>query len=233
VVIIVLAVATLASVTALFLRGFKLQDITEQLTNQELQTPTLQVWLLKTEGYDSKMSAYQSGISAASNGLGVYVLPENGKWTWVAGVYSSEDAANDALNQTGIPSEAKIYPYQITGKKFSISPDVLMPCQQVLNSVQNVFAILLNLRTAITVNDDIKSLQLDLITDYNQIKSGAENLQTLNANLQSKIIATIIYTANQNLLGLQDIVYADAAEIPSLAIINTALLKSIFSLDNF
>ena len=80
---------------------------------------------------------------------------------------------------------------------------------------------------------DITCLQLDLTAEYNQIKSSADDLQTLNANWQSEVIATIIYTANQNLLGLQEIIYNDAQKAPSLAIINTALLKTIFSLDNF
>ena len=234
VVIIILTVVTLASIVALFLRGFKFKDLAEQINSKELQTPTMQVWLLKVQGYDSKMAAYQAGLTAADDGLGVYVMPDSGKWTWIASVYANQDAAqNELINYVNLSSDAKIFAYQINGKKFQIMPEALAACQQVLLSVQNVFKLLLDFRTAVNSGDDITCLQLDLTAEYNQIKSSADDLQTLNANWQSEVIATIIYTANQNLLGLQEIIYNDAQKAPSLAIINTALLKTIFSLDNF
>ena len=223
-----------SSIAALFLRGFKVQNLAEQMKSKDLQTPSMDVWLVETQGYNSKMDAYQAGLVGADNGLGVYVLPTaNGKWIWVAGVYSSENDANTALTVSGVPAAAEIKHYQIHGKKFSIDVAAVEPGQQVLSAVQNVFKLLLDLRKAISAQDEIKNLQLDLTTQYNQIKSSADTLQNLNANLQSQLLATLIYTANQNILGLQEIIYTNEGEALSLATVNTALLKTIFSLDNF
>ncbi len=224
---------TAGSIAALFLRGFKIQDIPDQFKNQTLTTPTMEVWLVQVDGYDSKMAAYKSGIVAANSGWGVYVVPEDEKWTWVASVYTSETEANEALTQTGLPEHASSQLYKITGKNFQIASDAVTPCRQVLTAVQNVFNLLLNLRTAINDAIDMGNLLLDITAQYNQIKSGAETLQTINATLQNQLIATIIYTANQNILSLQEIMRGDSSNPCSLATVNTALLKTIFSLDNF
>lgn len=232
VVIIILAVVTASSITALFLRGFKIKDFTKQLQSQALTTPTLQVWLVETPGYNDKMDAYQAGISATGHGHGIYVLPTERQWSWIAGVYLTQDEADDALLQPGLPEHAQTRLYQIAGKKFQLDPDVVTTCQQVLTAVQNVFKGLLDLRTAINNGSDTGNLILDLTTQYNQIKSGAESLQTMNANLHHQLLATVIYTANQNILGLQEIIYP-STQVISLSTVNTALLKAIFSLDNF
>ena len=233
IVIVILIVVTAASITALFLRGFTIDDLTDQFKNQSLTTPTKQVWLVQTTGYDDKMDAYKAGIAAAGNDWGVYVLPDNGKWTWVAGVYTTAEESDEALKQSGLPTNASSKLYQITGKSFQLAPDAAVACGQVLTAVENVFNLLLDLRTAINKAADSGNLILDLTAQYNQIKGSSETLQTLNANLQNQFVATVIYTANQNILSLQDIVCSDANHPVSLAQINTALLKTIFSLDNF
>ena len=230
---ILLIVITASSITALFLRGFKVKNFTEQLKNKDIETPTLEVWLLETQNYDSKMDAYKTGIAAADIGCGVYVLPENEKWTWVAGVYSTRTEAEGVLNQSTSLINAKIQLYQITGKKFHIKAEAIDACRQVLNSVYNIFDLLLNLRIALNKATIADKLLLDLTTQYNLVKSGAETLQNLNTNLQSEFIATVIYTANQNILSLQDIICTNTKKTFSLATLNTALLKTIFSLDNF
>lgn len=232
-IIIILAVVTAGSITALFVRGFKFQDLKDQFKNQTLNTPSMEVWLLETKGYDSKMEAYKAGIAAASHGFGVYVFPSNEKWTWVAGAYATEADANDAIAQHALPTDAQNRLYQIVGKSFQIAPDAIKPCNQVLTAVKNIFDLLLNLRTAINEATDTANLLLDLTTQYNQIKSAVETLQTLNAGLQNQLIATMIYTANQNILSLQEIIRGDTTQPCSLATVNTALLKTIFSLDNF
>lgn len=224
---------TAGSITALFLRGFKFKDLGERFTNQSLQTPSMEVWLVQTTAYANKMDAYKVGIAATQHDWGVYVRPDGGKWTWVAGVYQSEEDANNALQQSGLPANASSQIYQITGKNFSIAADAVTPCRLVLAAVQKVFELLLNLRTALNEAADTGNLLLDLTTQYNQIKSGAETLQTLNATLHNQLIATVIYTANQNILGLQEIIFSDSTHSCNLATVNTALLKTIFSLDNF
>ena len=218
---------------ALFLRGFNFHNYTEQLKGKQLETPTLDVWLVEVPDYSGKMDAYKNGIAAAKYGYGVVVMSDHGAWTWVAGVYTTENAAKEALNQPGLPPQAKIRSYQISGKKFQIDSEAFEPCHQVLTAVKKVFHLLLDLRMSICQKSNTNNLQLDLTTAYNQIKSSAEILQTLNVTHQSELIATVIYTANQNILGLQDVICLDSSEQTDMATINTALLKAIFSLDNF
>lgn len=234
IIIIILTVITAASITALFLRGFKIENLTEKFSNQEIQTPTIQVWLVQTANYTDKMEAYQAGIRAASSGLGVYVLPEKEKWIWVAGVYLTEADADSALNSANLPENASTKSYQITGKKFQLAPDAAEECCQILTAVQTVFNLLLNLRTAINnTSEDTSQILFDLLTQFNQLKSSTETLQTLNITLQNQLINTMIYSANQNILSLQEIVNHDASKPFSLVRVNTALLNTIFSLDNF
>lgn len=222
---------TAASVTALFMRGFRIKSFAEQLKSKDVITPNMSVWLVVKPDYDNKMDAYKDGIAAANDGYGVYVLPENEHWSWVAGVYNTEAEARHALQQNSISEQAEIKAYHIQSKKFAVDGAAQEPCQQVLNAVQNVYNLLVELRTAMQQTSEISNLQIEITTQYNQIKSGVEALQSLNSTLQSDFIATIIYTANQNILGLQNIV--GITNPLDLSTINNALLKTIFSLDNF
>ncbi len=232
--IIILIVATASSITALFLRGFRIQNLKAQFTNQELCTPALNAWLIQVPGYNNKMDAYQAGLSATNHNLGVYVLPDvHAQWVWVAGVYTSEELALQTLNQTNLPATAKIQLYEIKSKKFSLDPEVVQLCRKVLDCVQEIFQQLLAIRTALETGKDMSTIQVKMIEQYNQIKKGAEDLHALNTHLQNKFIATVIYTANQNLLGLQELICTDKIQSISLTVINTALLKVFFSLDNF
>lgn len=222
---------TAASVTALFMRGFRVKSFAEQLKSKDVVTPSMSVWLITLPNYANKMDAYKDGIAAANDGYGVYVLPENEHWSWVAGVYNTEAEAKYALQQNSISEQAEIKAYHIQSKKFAVDGAAQEPCQQVLNAVQNVYNLLVELRTAMQQTGEISNLQIEITTQYNQIKSGVEALQSLNSTLQSDFIATIIYTANQNILGLQNIV--GITNSLDLSTINNALLKTIFSLDNF
>lgn len=221
------------SITALFLRGFRFKDFGEQLNFKTLTTPEFKVWLLSTPNYQDKMDAYQAGLAANKNGLGVYVVPEQGQWAWVAGVYSTQSEAEKILQQGNLPSDTKVNFYHIKSKQFKITKEAFVPSQQILTAVQNTYQTLLDLRTALTSNTFNTNLQLDLTTHYNQIKDATAALQSLNTSLRNQLLATIIYTANQNILSLQDIIYPNTNEQPSLSTVNTALLKTIFSLDNF
>lgn len=227
---IVLVVATAASITALFLRGFRVKDFTQQLNSKEVATPDLNVWLIETPNFMDKMDAYKAGIAAADSGFGVYVLPDNSKWCWVACVYNTEEDANHAL-QTNHLENAVVKEYSIKGKQFTVDKSAVEPCQQVLDTVQKVYDLLIELRTVYQQNNDTSNLQIDLTTLYNQIKSYVEALQTVNATIQSDFVATVIYTGNQNILGLQELV--GTTKNFHMSDINNALLKTIFSLDNF
>lgn len=231
--IIILIVITASSVVALFLRGFRIQDFTEQLKSKSLTTPAVEVWLIKTPNYPDKLDAYKTGINAARNGFGVYVLPENSNWTWVASACRTENEAREIFSTSGLSDESIIQPYQIQSKKISIEKDAYESCSQILTAVQAVIDLLFNLRTTLAVKIDLNNLKIELTSHYNQIRTNTESLQKLNTNLHSEVIATIIYTANQNILSLQAIIGLNQSDKNALATINTALLNTIFSLDNF
>ncbi|MBS7401018.1 MAG: hypothetical protein KIG16_00710 [Eubacteriales bacterium] len=229
--IIVLIVVTAASVAALFLRGFRVQDFTAQLKAKDVETPTLDVWLVEGGNYDSKMDAYKAGLAAANQGWGVYVLPVDGKWAWVASVCNSEAEAQSQFEQSGLSSTASVKLYTIKGKKFAVDESAFSACQQVLSAVRNVYDLLLEMRQLNAQYEDIGNLQINLTSVYNQIKDGVETLQTVNESLQSDFITTVIYAGNQNVLGLQGVISTNSTV--SASTINNALLKTIFSLDNF
>lgn len=228
--IIILVVITAASITALFVRGFRWRDLTGQFKSRNFDTPALDVWLLEVPDYNDKLDAYKAGLAAAESGLGVYVLPTDNQWSWIAGAYSSEAEARKMLEIECIPNNAKVQFYQIKSKKFKLPSEVFEHCQTVLNAVQKVFQLLLELRVSVNAGADISNLQFDITTQYNQIKGSVEALQTINSSVKSEFVSTVIYSANQNILGLQDIIATKAIR---LADVNNALLRTIFSLDNF
>ena len=232
VLIIVLLVVTIASITALFWRGFRLDDIPKQFTQQSLTTPAMQVWLIEFDNYDDKMTAYKAGVAASNEGLGIYVLPSSGKWTWVASVYQTEEFANDALQKIKIPN-ATVKCYEIEERKISVPSEAKETGNQIITAIQNIFNLLLKLREAISQSQNTNNIILALTEQYNQIKEHTETLQNINQSLQDEFLATIIYSANQNILSLQKIVQGNNSFSCSLAEVNTALLKTIFSLDNF
>ena len=231
---IVLIVATIGSIMTLFLRGFNIKDYTNQLNSKILVMPEAEVWLLEKTGFNDKIDAYQAGIATAEAGCGIYVIPQNNQWTCIAGVYTSKDEANNVLKQIGTNIGMEIKPHRISSRRIKILSEAFDTCQNVLKIVQNVFDLLLKIRKNINQStNEINNLRLELIAQYNQIKSNVEILQKLNANLHDQIIATVIYTANQNILSLQEIISSDKTQPIKLTTINTALLKTIFSLDNF
>lgn len=226
-----MTVVTVVSITALFLRGFKFQNLTN---NNYFKTPLIKVWLLQTPGFDTKMEAYQTGISSQQQQWGIHVIFNQNQWHWVAGVYTTDVDANQALQQAqNLPPNVYIQIYQIKEKKFYTSKETATLCNETLKTIENIFFTLIELRNNAISAINNNNIQLNLINQYNDIKVKGESLQEINTNLQSPVIATVIYSVNQNLLGLQNIVSHDTITPHNLAEINTALLMTIFSLDNF
>ena len=228
---IVLIVVTVTSIVTLFLRGFKFRDIENQVFGQEIKTPVMKVWLLEKVGYSNKMAAFKAGIGAAQSGLGVYVINEDNQWRWVAGVYKTFEDAQKALSMNSVALNLSIRECKIESKNFKISRDAMQFCQDILNSVVSVFEMLLTLRDNVEKNKFTENLTMSLTTEYNLIKDNIQKLQDINATLKSPLVASIIYTGNQNILSLQEIVCGNNSY--NLAALNTALLKTLFSLDNF
>ncbi len=226
-------VAVIVSTTILFVRGFRLRDLSRQFNYQTLETPAIKVWLLEMDGFQDKMTAYKKGISAGNDGLGVYIITTNNQWKWVASVYTNENEAKNVLKSSKSLSEANCNLYEIKSKSFQIPKETTSSCRQVLSTVQNIFDLLVQLRTAFLSFNNIDNLIFDITQLYNDLKITTEKLQGFNTEYKSEIIATLIYTANQNILSLQDVIYGNKDKHCSLATLNTVLLNVIFSLDNF
>ena len=222
---------TAGSITALFLRGFQLQDLPKHFNYQTLQTPKLKVWMIEVQDFNDKMTAYKMGVASAKSGLGVYVVPDGDKWKWVAGVFMTENEALQAISDSKV-NNLTCQVYEIESKSFNLMSEASEPCRQTLTAVQKIFQLLLELRNTKRESRDFNQLVINITSQYNKIKNSVEVLQSLNTTLKSDLIASIIYTANLNILSLQEIIYGNNQEC-SLATINTVLLKTIFSLDNF
>jgi len=229
--VIVLIVVTVTSIVTLFLRGFKFRDIENQVFGQEIKTPIMKVWLIEKAGYGNKMAAFKAGIGAAQSGLGVCVIKTDNQWRWVAGVYKTYDEAQKALSMNSVALNLSIREYKIESKNFKISRDAVFLCQNVLDSAVSVFEILLTLRDNVEEKLSTENLIMKLTTEYNQIKDNIQKLQDINATLKSPLVASVIYIGNQNILSLQKIICGNNSY--NLADLNTVLLNTLFSLDNF
>ncbi len=230
--LIVLTLVTVVSIAILFLRGFRFGDLSKRFNQEELVTPAMKVRLVEVDGFQDKMAAYKKGVLAASEDLGVYVLSDGSQWKWIAGVYMSEEEARQVINQSDFLKSANCKFYEIKSKKFKIYPEAMKPCCDVFVTVKNIFDLLLHIRTCILESQNIEGILIDVTNKYNELKDTVEKLHLLNEKFKSEIIATLIYTANQNILSLQDIIYGNNNNC-SLATLNTILLNVIFSLDNF
>jgi len=231
VIIIILTLATAVSIAILFLRGFRFTDLSKQLNQKTLTTPSMKVWLIEVDGFQDKMAAYKKGVVAANDNLGVYVISDNNQWNWIAGVYMTEEEARQVINQSNILKSANCKMYEIKSKNFQMHPETIEPCCNVFVTIKNIFDLLLQMRTYLFESQSIENLLIDVTSKYNELKDATEKLHLLNEKYKNEIIATLIYAANQNILSLQDIIYDN--NNCSLAAINTALLNAIFSLDNF
>lgn len=228
--VIVLTLAVAASMTALFLRGFKISDLVKD--ESKVTTPSMTVWLVKTDGYDSKMAAYKAGANQTT-GFATYVYEENDQWTLVEGVYLTDTEANTLLQNPQLPEKTVSSKYDIVGKEFKLDTALAKTCNAVLDTIKQTFNKLLEMRNLFTEGHDLKNAVLALTDYYNLLKNYATALQEKNIDAKSTLVATIIYAANQNILGLHEVIFGNSNGNAYLSLINTALTKSIFSLDNF
>ena len=228
---VVLIVAVIVSIVALFLRGFKFKDFKEQLSSENLETPSVKVWLVQSQPFPEKMQAYKAGVIGKKSGLGIYVIERNEQWYWVAGAYMTRDEADSVIQSHEILANATSELFEIETKQIKISADAITICNSLFDAINAVIDILLHLRTNFINDIQDADLLINLTDKYNIIKNKTEDLQKLNATLKNQLIASIVYTANVNILGLQDVIFGNNQI--TLSTINTALLNAIFSLDNF
>ena len=230
IIIIVLLVAVVASIVALFMRGFKLKDLSNHLNGETLQTPAMKVWIVQSQPYAEKMQAYKAGVIGTQQGLGVYVICHDNQWYWLAGAYTTQEQADQVIQSNDLLVNACSRQYEINSTNFKIAPELAVPCRQIFDTVMTVIEQLFQLRENTINNVTDSDLLLALTEKYNVIKNTVEELQALNATAKSDLLASIIYLSNVNVLSLQEIV---CGNLITLATVNTALLRSIFSVDNF
>lgn len=217
---------------ALFARGFKLNNVKEQLFAQNLEIPSMKVWLLKKGGYDNKMDAYKAGVAAAKSNLGVYIYKYENQWQWVAAVYMTFEEAEKEKNDNPQSKNLEICEYEVKSKKLKLSRDIIPASRKIFKSLIDSFCILMDLKNTTIINhNNQKDLSSRLVTNYNIIKENIDILKNLNTEIKSPLIASLIYVGNQNILSLQEIICGDNSY--SIASLNTVLIKIIFSLDNF
>ena len=215
----------------MFLRGFKFRNLHEQLNAENFETPSVKFWIVQSQPYNEKMEAYKAGVSNSNNDLGIYIINENNQWYWLTGAYLTQEDAENVLHSNSNLSSFTCRLYEIDKKKLRISNDVIEPCRQLFNAIGSVIEHLIQLRSNLINDINDNNVVLNLIDKFNTIKSNTEKLQKYNTKLKSDLISCMIYTANQNLLGLQNIVFGNNQI--NMSTVNTTLLKTIFSVDNF
>ena len=219
------------SITALFLRGFKFKDLKMQLTAENVSTPAVKVWLIESQPFAEKMQAYKAGIVASNSYHGIYVINKNNQWHWVTGAYKTQEDATAVIQSDDNLVNATTRLFEISEKKLKVSADAVAPCREIFETITKTIEVLFNLRSIDVAKIQNSNLLFELTNYYNNIRSNAEELGRLNTDIKSELIASVIYSANINILSLHDIV-CGGNQI-ELSVINTALLKVIFSVDNF
>ena len=229
--VVLLVVAILSGIIALFMRGFKVTDLTNP--PEQVTTPAVQVWAVQIEGYTEKMATYKDAVAYSNDGYGVHVFRQGNSWVWVAGIYDTQEQASAVIDTGNLPEQATSKLLTITKKHFKIDSEASVICNKILSKLQDTTAQLQALREAVLDNSNYQDCILSITSNLSELKSSVTTLQDCNAKLQSQFVAALIYAANQNIIVLNDVVLCNASGKQFLALVNTALIKNIFSLDNF
>ena len=225
-------VAIAAGVIILLVRGFRVSDLTTPKDN--VNTPSVAVWLVKVPDYTTKMDAYKAAYSHTEDGFGVYVEPENERWSWIVGVYDTEEEAETWRQNTALPTNVTSSAYQITGKHFTLKKELATTANQMLQLLLTIHQQLTATRALVIAGENTANAVLTLTDSYQQLRTAVDTLQTANGTESSPLLASLIYAGNQNILALFDVVFAEPSQANEfLSLLNTALIKNIFSLDNW
>lgn len=228
----VILVAIIAGIITLFVRGFRVSDLTKP--SDAVTTPAVSVWLVKIPEYATKMDAYKAAYAHSNTGTGIYAQSENQQWTWVAGVYSTSEQAENLCQNASLPANVVNTAYQITGKRFTVEKAIAIPVKQLLALLVTIQEQLVATREMVTAGENVNDAVLTLTDSYQQLRTTVETLQTVNIQENSPLVASMIYAGNQNILALFEVVFADVTKTNQLlSALNTALIKNIFSLDNW
>lgn len=200
---------------------------------EQVTTPAVQVWTVQIQGYTEKMAAYKDAVAYSNDGYGVHVFWQDDSWVWVAGIYDTQEQATAMIDTGNLPESATTKLLAITEKHFKIDPAVSVICNKILTKVQDTTAQLQTLREAVVNNSDYQNCILSITSNLSELRNAVTSLQESNVTLQSQFVAALIYAANQNIIVLNDVVLSTAKGKQLLALVNTALIKNIFSLDNF
>lgn len=229
--IILLVVVLLASIVALWLRGFRWQDLGK--TTATVTTPTLAVWAVQVPDYTAKMDAYKTAVSYSASGWAEYVKSDREQWSWLAAVYPDQETVELVTQDSSLPSDVETHLYQINGKDFNLAVDIAPICQNVLTTIQTITTQLQTLRAALTQQATQQNILIELSNSYNALKDAVTTLQQINQDSKSQFLACLIYSANINILYLTAVVQPTSDGAVYLSKVNTALINNIFSLDNF
>jgi hypothetical protein len=230
VIVIVLLLAAGAGVTALYFRGFSF----DTKADSKVSTPAAEFWAVKVPNYEEKTDAFAAAMSAKSKGSAEYVLEENGKWSAIEGVYLTSADANTELMREDVTEEAVSAKYIIPAKELQIDAAAAGTAKNIFGAIKSAFDALIKARADFKAGANARGVTVVANDFYKVLKAKTAELNEINKELKSETAAAVIYSANQSILALQDLIFASEEDGNTfLSALNTAIVKLIFSLDNF
>ncbi len=222
--------SVIASITALVIRGFSFKTLLQK--NSDIELESIEVWLVKESEYNTKMEAYKKASLNTLQGYSEFVIEEdNGNWAVINAVYLSSIEANAELQNANIPKEASSSKYIIKNRTLKIPETARDIALDIIKDIKEALNILIESRSNFLKNVEVDITPLNQI--YNNLKENRTKLNQLNLDLQHQTLSYLIYSTNQSLISIADLLFNKNSDIAFLSQLNTAITRIIFSLDNF
>jgi hypothetical protein len=232
IVVIILLLAAAGGIAALYFGGFpfaKLKGSTKGANT--VTTPEMVFWTVEIPNFENKSTAIAQSIATKSRGGAGYLLQKGGKWTVIEGVYPTSADANREMAREDAVQTAVSDKYTIQSKEIIVPKDAADIAKNFFSQVKNTRDILITKRQELndgTITcDDIILIANNL---YTETKEAVSELDSINKSEQNANIAGIIYAANQNILALYNLVYANTEKTAFSAKLNNAIATVTFSL---
>jgi hypothetical protein len=232
IVALILFLAVMGSMIALYFGGFSFEKIKDNPKDSNaVTTPEMVFWVVEVPNFDSKTTAIAQTIATKGKGGAGYLLQKGAKWTVIEGVYLNSADANREMAREDATQTAVSDKYTIPKKEIIVPKNVCDTANNFFTQVKTAYETLIEKRQEFAdekiTHDDIILIANNL---YTKMKATALELANLNNDANNANISNIIYVANQNILSLHNLIYANTERTAFNAKLNNAIATTIFSL---
>jgi hypothetical protein len=231
-IIVIVLLLSAAGIAALYFGGFTFKGKNGRTSKSgAVTTPELTVWTMEVRDIDTKTAAITNSLSVKQKGGAGYILNEDGKWTVVEGVYLSSADANREMMKENATEGAVTDKIIIPAKEISVPNAAAAAATDIVSQIKTTFETLVQKRAELAeeaiTHDDIILTANNL---YIELKNKNTEIANKNDELNDAVVANIIYAANQDILALYNLVYANKEANAFLSKLNYAIAAAIFSL---